>query len=176
MSRTRHPRPTLTAPTPLGSHHKPSLQHCAPTSWLSSQRSCLTMAVERVSLLHQHVCVPLGQEPTHPSSSDGPADPSSSPVFMHNGVEGQPISPAGGEVVHVDIGIPINRDEGKLVQALVRDSRFLGPALPLSPGLGASTRPRPRSLGSLTQPSSSGTTAARHPWLTSSPCCLLFPH
>lgn len=30
--------------------------------------------------------------------------------------------------------------------------------------------------GSLTQQSSSGTRVARHPWLTSSPCCLLFPH
>lgn len=48
-----------------------------------------------------------------PGSSGGLANPGSSPVFMHDGVEGQTISPAGGEVVHVDIGIPIYRDRDK---------------------------------------------------------------
>lgn len=34
------------------------------------------------------------------------ANPVLSPVLVHDGIEGQPIPPAGGEVVHVDIGVP----------------------------------------------------------------------
>lgn len=72
---------------------------------------------------------------------------------MHNGVEGQPISPAGGEVVHIDVGVPINRP-GKTVsrsrpwsatRGRIPSVWFLEPIRPLLRSLSASPPPRPRS-------------------------------
>lgn len=40
-------------------------------------------------------------------------NPTFLPVFVHNGIKGQPISPTGGKVVHIDIGVSIKKDEEK---------------------------------------------------------------
>lgn len=121
-------------------------------------------------------CMPLGQSPTTPAAPTGTLIPSSHRCLCTMALKASPSLQLVVKLCTLTLGyLQTETRESGSEPWCERDSRFLGPALPLSPRLGAS-RAKATLPGQPTPRSSSGTTAARHPWLTSSPCCLLFPH